>query len=314
MRSPFAPILVPLAALVASLVRWWLQGSNNLYTALSKRFYIADPDLGYRVSVQHPIWLGLEVCALIAVIATALAVAGWLVRRREARRERRATVLRVACWLVAAAPLAVPIAAFASGPGVVGGLDTGIAGALAAPAGRYEVVAHDGSSVTAHLSAGHEAFDARFGGVRGAWRGDPHDLAQAMTAEITADPATVDTGIGERSKHAREEYLHADRYPALGFTLGELIAARQDGADAIAFRARGTVALIGRQHAVEVTGALRRADAAALARLGLTGDVLLAQVDFAVVIKDTALAPDAGDFDGDRIPIHVSLVLRHTGG
>jgi hypothetical protein len=61
----------------------------------------------------------------------------------------------------------------------------------------------------------------------------------------------------------------------------------------------------------------QKPDAAALGRLGLTGpagDVLLLQADFAVTIKDTALAGDAKDFDGDRIPIHVSLVMRHTSG
>jgi len=44
------------------------------------------------------------------------------------------------------------------------------------------------------------------------------------------------------------------------------------------------------------------------------GDVLLVQADFSIVVKETALAKDAGDFDGDRIPIHVSLVMRHTSG
>jgi hypothetical protein len=33
-----------------------------------------------------------------------------------------------------------------------------------------------------------------------------------------------------------------------------------------------------------------------------------------LVIKETALAKDAGDFDGDQIPIQVSLVMRHTSG
>jgi len=40
--------------------------------------------------------------------------------------------------------------------------------------------------------------------------------------------------------------------------------------------------------------------------------VLLAHVDFSVAIHETALAPHAGDFDGDRIFVHASLVLRHT--
>ena len=80
-----------------------------------------------------------------------------------------------------------------------------------------------------------------------------------------------------------------------------------------AIRALGTVSLMGRTHPVEVDGSLKKADAAALARLGLAGAVLIAEADFSLVIKETALAPDAGSFKGDRFPIHVSLVLRHTG-
>ena len=44
------------------------------------------------------------------------------------------------------------------------------------------------------------------------------------------------------------------------------------------------------------------------------GGVLLVQAAFSVVIKETVLASDASDFDGDRIPIQVSLVMRHTSG
>lgn len=325
MRSPFAPVVLPLAALIAALVRWWMQGSGNLYTALSKRFFVPDPDLGWRESVFHPIWLGLEVCAIIAAIAIGLAVGALVIRKLEARRGRM-TMLRVLSWVVAAAPLIVPIAAFSSGPGVSGGRDTlpadravavetGIEGALDAPAGRYEVVPHAGTVISAQLSAGGETFDARFvGGVAGTWQGNPRDLTTPMTAEVRADTASVDTGIGERSKHAREGYLLADKYPRITFTLGEVIASRPDAPGRLAFRAKGTVGLIGRVHPVEITGVISHPDTAALARLGLTGAHLLVQADFALLIKDTALAPDAGDFDGDRIPIHVSLVLRHTGG
>jgi hypothetical protein len=45
----------------------------------------------------------------------------------------------------------------------------------------------------------------------------------------------------------------------------------------------------------------------------LTGDVLLVQADFSITIRETALAPKSNDLDGERIPVHVSLVLRHTG-
>jgi len=75
----------------------------------------------------------------------------------------------------------------------------------------------------------------------------------------------------------------------------------------------GTVSLMGKSHSVETVGSLKKADAAALARLELKGDVLIAEADFALVIKETALASDASTFKGDRFPVHVSLVLRHTG-
>jgi len=135
-----------------------------------------------------------------------------------------------------------------------------------------------------------------------------------VAGQVSVDAASVDTGIGERSKHAREEYLHADKFPKITVSIDRVLAASQTGANAVQFRAQGTLGLIGKTHAVEVIGTLRKPDAAALTRLGLSGDVLLVQADFTIVIKETALASDAGDFDGDRIPIHVSLVMRHTSG
>ena len=331
MGSPFAPVVLPLAALIAALVRWQLQGSQNLSTALHKRFFIPDPDLGWQVSAQHPVWLGLEACAVIAAIAAGLAIAGWWIARREARLGRRATGLRRAAWLVGVLPLAIPIAAFASGGAPHGALDTlpastirgiesGIVGIIDAPAGRYEVVAHSGTSITAHLSAGHETFDARFGTtgtIRGSWQGDPHDLSQPIAGQISVDAASVDTGIDLRSSHARDEYLKAGSFPQISVAIDRVLAASQAGANSIGFRAHGTLGLIGKTHEVEITGTMKKPDAAALTRLGLngvTGDVLLVQADLAVMIKDTALAADAKDFDGDRIPIHVSLVMRHTSG
>lgn len=329
-RSAFAPVVLPLAALIASLVRWLTQGSGNVYTALDKRFYVPDPDLGWRVSDQHPIWLGLEVCAIIAAIAGGLAVGGWIIRRREAKLGQRATLLRTAAWIVAAVPLVVPLAAFSSGSAPAGARDIlptatatsgpaveGIAGSLELPAGRYEVVAHAGTSITAKPSAGGEEFDARFTkDVRGSWQGNPRDLRAPMHAEISVDAAAVDTGISQRSASARNDYLQVSKHPRITFTLDQLVAARPESAGQIAFRARGTLDLIGKTHAVDITGTLKQPDAAALARLGLpaTSAFLLATADFSIIIRETALAPDAGDFDGDRIPVHVSLVLRHTGG
>lgn len=323
--SSFAPALVVAAALVASLIRWHLQGSGNLYTAVARRFYVPDPDLGWRVSTQHPIWLGLDVCAAIIVVMLGVAVLAVVIVRRATTHPVQARLLRVVSWALASISVSIPAVAFASGPGPLHARDTlpasaavliedGIEGAVDAPEGSYAVVSHAGTAVTAHLSAGGEAFDARFGDVTGTWHGTPRDLQLPMHAAISVAAASVDTGVGERSKHAREGYLHADQFPRIEVALDRVAAVRANGSNELAFRAPGTVSLLGRTHAIEITGTLSKLDGAALARLGLAGDVLLVQADLALSIRDTALAPKAHDFDGERIPIHVSLVLRHTNG
>lgn len=325
MKTSFLPVVTPIAALIASLLRWWLQGSGNLYTAVEKRFYVPDPDLGWRVSTEHPVWLGLDLCAVIAALTVAVAAAGYLIRRRETRRAARSSGLRLIAWIVGVVPVVAPIVAYASGSRPAGARDAlptetatptamiGIAGAVVAPAGRYEVVPHEGTSITAHLTAGGESFDARFGDVQGFWRGDPQALAEPMSAEISVATASVDTGVKSRSKHARTKYLDADTYPRIEVKIDHLVAAQPAGTDRAAFRARGTLYLLGRTHAIEIAGTLEHPNAAALARLGLTGSILLVKATFSIAIHETALAADAKAFDGDVIPIAVSLVLRHAG-
>src|SRR5207244_3084798 len=97
------------------------------------------------VSDRHPIWLGLEVCAVILAIAVGLAASGWIIKRREAKRGEPAKLLRIASWVVGALPFVVPIAAFATGGAPGGARDTlpteaqakstatGLTGALDAP-------------------------------------------------------------------------------------------------------------------------------------------------------------------------------------
>ena len=324
MRSPFAPVLLALVALTGALARWAAQGSGNLYTAVAKRFYVPDPDLGWKIAPEHPVWLGLEVCAIIAVIAVGLAVGGLVIRKLETRSGKRHRVLRLATWIVATAPLVVPVVAFLSGGAPAGArdvlpaaravaLEEGVQGSLDLPAGTYVVITHTGNAITAKLTAGGEAFDARFAGdLAGSLAIDPRALGTPITGELSVATASVDTGIGERSKHAREGYLLAATHPRLSFTLGTLIAARQDSPNIVAFRASGTISLIGRTHPVEVIGTLSRPDAASLARLGLTGDVLIVNAQLSLRIKDTALAPDAADFDGDVIPVTVTLMLSRN--
>jgi polyisoprenoid-binding protein YceI len=313
-------------ALAGGLLRWLLQGSGNLYTATSRRAYVPDPDLGWRVVEHGPPWLGLEVLGIILGVVCAIVVAAWLVRRLERTGAPR-PLLRGILHTVALAPLAVPVWAFAGGFGPDGARDrlpmgtaseapTGaVSGALDAPAGRWDVVAGTGSSITAQLSAGGEAFDARFtGNLSGTWTADPQHLDGPMSADVSVDTASVDTGVAMRSKSARGQYLQADKYPRLTFRLDRLLAAESRD-DHLAFRAAGAVTLVGSEQAVEVTGTLHVLDDAARARLAIEEPVaILADADFTLRISDSGLAFAASDFDGDEIPVHASLILVHREG
>lgn len=337
-RSPYWAVLVPLVALVASGARWLAQGSGNVFTATSRRYYVPDPDLGWRVVSDGPLWLGLEVLVIIAAVSLVVVLAAWFIRRRERRREatdaRTWAPGRLALWVVAALPLAVPVAAFATGLGPDDARDqlplaaaergrvapAGITGAMAGvSAGRYGVLAHDGSAITARVRAGGETFDTRFAGtIRGHIDLNPgnlNDPARPLQARVRVDAASVDTGIATRSKHARE-YLKVAEFPEISFELTRLLAAQQGTtASEIAFWARGTLAMIGREHPIAVFGTARAPDAASRQRLGVDGDVLLVSADFVIELEDTALAGDAGDFDATEIPVHISLILaREAGG
>lgn len=322
-RSPWWIVVGPVAALAAGLARWLMQGSGNLYTATTKRFYVPDPDFGWRVASGGPLWLGLEVLAVIGAVAVGVALGLWLVRRWERKRGAPIVWARAVLAVVGVAPLVIPVLAFASGTGPANGREalpqgataaaptTGIEGSLPLGAGRYQVVPHAGTSLTARVSAGQETFDARFAsGLEGTLEGDLHDLTRPITAAISVDAKVVDTGIDLRSSHARDEYLAAGKYPRIALRIAKLIAARQDRPDQVAFRAAAELDFLGETLPVEVTGTLRAADAAARARLGLGPDdeVALVAAELAISVKGTGLRT-SDSFDADRIPITVSLVL-----
>lgn len=322
-RTPWWIVAPPIAAVAASVARWLIQGSGNVYTATTKRFYVPDPDLEWRVATGGPLWLGLEVIAVMAGVVVGIAAALWLVRRWERKRGEPITWARTIVAVGGVALCAVPILAFASGLGPAHGREalpegasaaapeTGIEGALPLPAGRYQVVAHVGSSITAKITAGKETFEARFArGIEGTLEGDLQDLTKPIAVAVSVATTSVDTGVDLRSEHARGDYLNADKFPRIALRIVKLVAARQDRPDQLAFRAAAELDFLGETLAVEVTGTLRAADAAARARLKLGADdhVLLVTAHLEITVKGSALRT-RDSFEADRIPITVSLVL-----
>jgi len=184
------------------------------------------------------------------------------------------------------------------------------------PPGRYDVVEprrHDGHRAA---DAERERFDARFSGVS-------RCLAKAIRmiseADVRHDQRRRRVG---RHRHraalqayAREEFLHTEQVSADLRRARPRARWRARPASTPSRSARAArSASWAKTLSIEVTGTLNKPDAAAARAARCFREILLVQADFAIVIKQTALASDAGNFDGDRIPIHVQLVMRHTSG
>ena len=327
-RRALGSLVLPSLAVAAALVRWLMQGRQNVYTDVQTRYYLADAD-GWRVTDDGPVSLGLDAIAVLVGFAAALFVAAVIVGWWERRRGKPLPVPRPVHWAVSAIPLAVPIWAFASGSVPAGASFQAPSGVVEAPAGSitgglsgmppgiYQVEPHERTAITARLKAGGEGFEARFASkIEGTWRGAPADLRQPMNAVVSVATEVVDTGIELRSKHAREDYLDGAHHPRITFHLDRLLgagpASDPGSPGAVAYRAEGTVELMGSRHPVAVTGLLVPIDEAGRRRLGFApGDaVFRATAHFELKIRETKLAKDAGDFDGDVLPVDVSLVLR----
>lgn len=324
-RSPYWALVPPIAALLASGARWLVQGSGNVYTAASRRYYLPDPDLGWRIVLDGPPWLGLDVIAAVAVFTASLAGVAWFVRQRERDQSGPWRPARLGLWGLGVLPLVAPIWAFGGGmlppdaraalpAGVVGPPPGGIEGSLAGvPAGRYEVVPGAESAIMARVAAGGETFDTRFAGnLAGHVELDPADLEAPVRARVRVDAASVDTGVRMRTEHAASpDFLDVESHPEIAFELGGLTSARQGAGPAeIRFWADGVVTLMGKEIPVPVQGTARAVDQAGRQRLGLSGPGLVISADFTLLLEQTPLSGDS--FDEDRVPVQAALILTHA--
>lgn len=324
-RSPYWALALPGLALAASVARWLMQGSGNVYTTSAKRFYLPDPDLGWRIAPESPFWLGLDMIAVVAVFTASLGVVAWFVTQRERTQGQPWKPARIALWVMAVVPLAVPLWAFSGGlapanaredlpPGVIGPPPGGFEGSLAGlPAGTYELVPKSDSSITARIKAGGEEFDTRFSGNLAATVAfDPSDLGGAIAARVRVDTASVDTGVTMRSEHAAShDYLDAERFPEIALEIDKLTSSRQGTSPGeLVFWADGALTLMGKRITVPVQGTVRALDEAGRQRIGSTKPAMVVTADFTLMVAETPLSPK--DFERDRIPIQAVLILTQT--
>lgn len=91
--------------------------------------------------------------------------------------------------------------------------------------------------------------------VTGEIKVDPQNLKNGDAfARFEVDLASLDTGIGLRDTHMREQYLHTDRYPKAVFTLEgiEAPARRLEPNQTVTLKARGFFELHGVKRNIEV--------------------------------------------------------------
>lgn len=83
---------------------------------------------------------------------------------------------------------------------------------------RFEIVPEtDGTEVVFHSKATMESFEGSTRHVEGWIDVVPAALDSGVTWNVSVDVATLDTGIGLRNRHMRENHLHTDEHPTATF-------------------------------------------------------------------------------------------------
>lgn len=94
--------------------------------------------------------------------------------------------------------------------------------ASAANAGRWWVAPGAGQQVGFHSKAPVESFDGRTDRVQGIVALDETSVGDSIAIEVRVDMASLDTGIGMRNRHMRDNHLHTDRFPEAVFRGGRV--------------------------------------------------------------------------------------------
>ena len=98
-----------------------------------------------------------------------------------------------------------------------------LAGPVLARAERWEIEPAAGrSEVTFHSKATMDSFDGSTRDIEGWIELDPATPATDPAWEVRVDLASLDTGIGLRNQHMRENHLHTDDYPYAVFRGGAI--------------------------------------------------------------------------------------------
>jgi len=108
----------------------------------------------------------------------------------------------------------------------------------------------DGTQLRFHSEATLESFGGTTSALSGEITFDPADL-ETLNATITADLRELDTGIGLRNRHMRDNVLHTDEYPMAVFTVETCDVATWDPATPLEARVTGAMTVHGVEQRLE---------------------------------------------------------------
>ncbi len=177
-----------------------------------------------------------------------------------------------------------------------------IGGAAVAHAADYVLTPGAGSTVSFESKAPVESFRGETHTINGRFSADLDSLAGEVAVTVEVDLASLDTGIGLRNKHMRENHLETDRFPQAVFRGARILEA------APASLLPGGACEITLVGELDLHGVVKPLTLRAKLALSLDG-VLTVTADFPVRLSDHAI-PRPGFLtmklaDEQRVSLHL---------
>jgi polyisoprenoid-binding protein YceI len=91
-------------------------------------------------------------------------------------------------------------------------------------AAEFVVRAGEPNKVVFTSKAATETFDGKTSRMRGRIVVDPSTVGDSVTVHLEVDMASLDTGIGKRNQHMRENHLETETYPLAVFDGASVLA------------------------------------------------------------------------------------------
>ena len=130
-----------------------------------------------------------------------------------------------------------------------------------------------------------ESFDGKTNRMEGKLTLDPGTVGDSITVHLEVDLASLNTGMGKRDQHMRDDYLETSKYPKAIFDGAAVLSpagAKLEPGKPLAFQIEGTFALHGEKHR------LRCAATATYTAAGKCGSIAFAAT-FPITLGDYSI-------------------------